>query len=69
MPFSYPSVLASDAVKSVLVADPEAHDDKDRKAPVKVDFGTWEVGELQICKMGSKGPEGEYVAAARCSLD
>lgn len=28
--------------------------------PVKVNFGTWCVDEIQICKMGSYGPEGEY---------
>ncbi|KAG2081773.1 kinase A anchor protein [Suillus cothurnatus] len=36
--------------------------------PVKVDFGTWKVDEIQICEMGSYGPEGEYVSCGCCSL-
>jgi hypothetical protein len=33
-----------------------------------VDFGTWDVDEIQVCKMGSYGPEGEYVRCGGCSL-
>ena len=39
--------------------------DKARKGPVHVNFGEWELNEIQICEMGSWGPEGEYVAVAR----
>ena len=42
---------------------------KAKKGPVHVSLGEWEVDELQICEMGSKGPEGEYVAVARCPLE
>ena len=114
MPFSYPSLLASNAMKSVLVqddvsdadADPgreeddEAEDEnedeekeeenqgeeekgqddkgatadkgkavkKGKKGPVKVDFGEWDLDEVQICEMGSYGTEGEYVAVASIPL-
>lgn len=40
-----------------------------QKGPTAVDLGDWECDEIQICEMGSWGPEGEYVAAARISLD
>jgi activating signal cointegrator complex subunit 1 len=39
-----------------------------RTHPVRVDLGTWDVDELQICEMGSHGPEGEYVCVARIAL-
>ena len=116
MPFSYPSLLASNAMKSVLVqddvsdadADPGREDDeeaedenedeekeegkenqgeeekgqddkgatadkgkavkKGKKGPVKVDFGEWDLDEVQICEMGSYGTEGEYVAVASIPL-
>jgi activating signal cointegrator complex subunit 1 len=32
------------------------------------DLGTWSVDELQICEMGSWGPEGEYVSVASVPL-
>jgi len=32
------------------------------RRPASVDFGVWEVDEIQICQMGSHGPEGEYVS-------
>ena len=28
----------------------------------EVDFGIWDVDEIQLCKMGSYGPQGEYVS-------
>ena len=30
--------------------------------------GEWDIDELQICEMGSWGPEGEYVCVGRCPL-
>ncbi|KAI0738784.1 hypothetical protein C8Q80DRAFT_209346 [Daedaleopsis nitida] len=69
VPFSYASILASDALKSINVQEDVADYGKGKNGPVKIDFGTWEVDELQICKVGSWGPEGEYVTAARCSLN
>jgi len=38
------------------------------RGPVSVDFGTWDIDEVQICEMGSQGPEGEYVCVGRISL-
>jgi len=31
---------------------------------IGVDFGTWAVSEIQLCKMGSHGPENEYISLA-----
>ncbi|KAI8986312.1 kinase A anchor protein [Trametes punicea] len=70
-PFSYPSVLASEAFKAVLAhkqAGAEETADTTRRGPVRVDFGEWAIDEVQICEMGSWGPEGEYVAVHRCAL-
>lgn len=57
VPFSYRSLLGSDATQVFLL---EPQGEADWRQPVKVDFGTWQVDEIQICKMGSYGPEGEY---------
>lgn len=37
-------------------------------AAVEVNFGTWDVDEIQICRMGSFGAEGEYVSSGGVSL-
>ncbi|KAF8121225.1 kinase A anchor protein [Boletus edulis] len=55
-PFSYRRLLESPAAQVILLEQPLAG----LRQPVKVDFGTWHVNEIQICKMGSYGPEGEY---------
>jgi activating signal cointegrator complex subunit 1 len=39
-----------------------------KQAPVGVDLGVWTVDEVQICEMGSHGPEGEYVCAGKIAL-
>lgn len=54
--FSYGSLLASAATQAILLERDEA----DWRQPVKMDFGAWHIDEIQICKMGSYGPEGEY---------
>jgi hypothetical protein len=36
--------------------------------PVAIDLGRWTVEELQICEMGSHGPENEYVCVGRIKL-
>lgn len=64
-PFSYKAILASPAVREFVRTPLEAHDIRDS---VKVEFGTWSVDEIQICKMGSYGQEGEYVSCGGCSL-
>ncbi|KAJ7187838.1 kinase A anchor protein [Mycena filopes] len=35
---------------------------------IKVDFGTWAVSEVQLCKMGSHGPENEYISLASVAV-
>ncbi|KAL4080544.1 hypothetical protein J3A83DRAFT_22090 [Scleroderma citrinum] len=58
-PFSYRALLASDAFRGQPVCDGGA---------VQVGFGTWEVSEIQICRMGSYGREGEYVSCGGVSV-
>jgi activating signal cointegrator complex subunit 1 len=36
--------------------------------PRAVDLGAWDVDEVQICEMGSHGPENEYVSCGGVSL-
>jgi activating signal cointegrator complex subunit 1 len=36
--------------------------------PVRVDLGTWDIDELQMCDVYSRGPEGEYVPVHSISL-
>ncbi|KAI0330869.1 hypothetical protein GY45DRAFT_1250064 [Cubamyces sp. BRFM 1775] len=71
-PFSYPSVLASEAFKAVLAGGSgeleESDGGKERRRAVRVELGEWAIDEVQICEMGSWGPEGEYVAVHRCLL-
>ena len=38
------------------------------RKPLNVDFGQWTVDEIQICEMGSYGPEGEYVSVGNILL-
>ncbi|KIJ59283.1 hypothetical protein HYDPIDRAFT_100984, partial [Hydnomerulius pinastri MD-312] len=64
-PFSYRSLLTSPVVQRFIL---QPHAEPDFRRPVKVDFGTWNVDEIQICKMGSYGPEGEYVSCGGLSL-
>ncbi|KAG2122443.1 kinase A anchor protein, partial [Suillus cothurnatus] len=61
-PFSYNAILTSSFIREFVRT---SHNFRD---PVKVDFGTWKVDEIQICEMGSYGPEGEYVSCGCCSL-
>ncbi|KAJ6594810.1 kinase A anchor protein [Mycena capillaripes] len=35
---------------------------------IRVDFGTWAVSEIQLCKMGSHGPDNEYISVASVRL-
>ncbi|KIP10739.1 hypothetical protein PHLGIDRAFT_48278, partial [Phlebiopsis gigantea 11061_1 CR5-6] len=60
-PFSYAAALSSTAFRSV--EQPHAISDNTTRGrqPIPVNFGEWTVDEIQICKMGSWGPEGEYV--------
>ncbi|TFK48877.1 hypothetical protein OE88DRAFT_1633955, partial [Heliocybe sulcata] len=66
-PFSYPSILGSAAFRELNVP---AVDLAGRRKidPVAVDFGQWDVEEIQVCEMGSHGPEDEYVSVGGISL-
>lgn len=61
-PFSYNAILTSSFIGQFV------HTPHDFRDPVKVELGTWSVDEIQICKLGSYGPEGEYVSCGCCSL-
>lgn len=39
-----------------------------KQPPINVNLGTWDIDEIQICEMGSHGPEGEYVRVGGISL-
>ncbi|KAJ6483948.1 kinase A anchor protein [Mycena sanguinolenta] len=62
--FSYREIFdrASGDVNSseTPLAQPSAPLDRS----IGVDFGTWAVSEIQLCKMGSHGPENEYISLA-----
>ncbi|KAI0091983.1 AKAP7 2'5' RNA ligase-like domain-containing protein [Irpex rosettiformis] len=69
-PFSYADVIASRAFRSIETG-PEIVDAPQHargRKPIAIDLGEWRVDELQICKMGSWGPEGEYVSVGKISL-
>ncbi|KAJ7689599.1 hypothetical protein B0H17DRAFT_634598 [Mycena rosella] len=63
-----PSVprLPSD-LTSTTHLKPEASVQQERE--VRVDFGAWAVFEIQLCVMGSHGPENEYVSCASIPLE
>ncbi|KAH9915093.1 kinase A anchor protein, partial [Fomitopsis serialis] len=62
--FSFTSVRASDALRAIAL-DPDSL----TVPPVRVDLGVWGVDEIQICEMGSHGPEGEYVCVGKIAFD
>jgi len=64
-PFSYTSVVTSAALQAIRKGDsiPSMH----QRKSVPVDLGIWDVNEIQICEMGSYGPQGEYVTCGGCS--
>jgi len=35
---------------------------------VSVDFGKWNVSEIQLCELGSRAPGGEYLSVGRVEL-
>jgi activating signal cointegrator complex subunit 1 len=59
---------ASPVAATILDSASVSTGGKVKALPVHVDLGTWDVDELQICEMGSFGPEGEYACAGRISL-
>ena len=70
-PFSYAELITSDAFRTIeQVASQGTTTTGERRGrqPLAVDLGEWGVNEIQICKMGSWGPEGEYVCVGNISL-
>ena len=63
-------MLASPAFKAIEAATPipSSAAIARGKQPIAVDLGEWVVDEVQICEMGSWGPEGEYVCVGRIPL-
>lgn len=62
IPPSYKAVPQKSSARSASDTDPSIC------RPVSVDFGTWAIDEVQVCEMGSYGPEGEYVCVGKISL-
>jgi activating signal cointegrator complex subunit 1 len=48
------------------VAQPSGQDSRPsvQEKSMRADFGTWAVSEIQLCKMGSHGPQNEYISVA-----
>ena len=66
VPFSYTDILrASPALRLINASASAPTPAPDTRAletrVLEVDCGEWAVDEIQICEMGSWGPEGEYV--------
>ncbi|KAJ7750926.1 AKAP7 2'5' RNA ligase-like domain-containing protein [Mycena maculata] len=69
--FDHASVVANSSetsgvslVHSGEVSRPAASLGAQTNRTVRVDFGEWAVSEIQLCKMGSHGPENEYMSYA-----
>jgi activating signal cointegrator complex subunit 1 len=61
VPFSYREILASAAFRAI-------GGDASARGPKPVDLGVWDVDEVQICQMGSHGPENEYISCGGISV-
>jgi activating signal cointegrator complex subunit 1 len=81
VPFDYLSVLSSPSFSSIRVGPPpdwlsslnsdgkgKGKANRVKTLPVPVDLGTWDVDEVQICEMGSHGPEDEYVCVGKIQI-
>ncbi|KAI0032919.1 kinase A anchor protein, partial [Vararia minispora EC-137] len=66
VPFSYTALPAPSAPAMDVHSAPQSQ--REKLLPIPTSFGSWQVDELQLCQMGSWGPEGEYIADARCSI-
>ena len=61
-PFSYSEMLDSPAFQAIIATSRSTSSRDRQKDVVQVDFGTYDVDEVQICEMGSHGPDNEYVS-------
>ncbi|OCH83916.1 hypothetical protein OBBRIDRAFT_799527 [Obba rivulosa] len=76
VPFSYAAVLSSAALEAMALRSTEPATEEvqaqlqGHRLPRAraVELGEWTVDEVQLCEMGSWGPEGEYVCVGRCPL-
>ena len=60
--FSYSEILNSPASQAITTSSASTSSGDGQKTVIQVDFGTYDVDEVQICEMGSHGPENEYVS-------
>jgi activating signal cointegrator complex subunit 1 len=75
VPFDFLALLASPAFAAIRagpppswLADAMAPGARVKAKAVPVDFGTWDVDEVQLCEVGAPGYVGDYVSAGRVSL-
>ncbi|KAF9489912.1 hypothetical protein BDN71DRAFT_1400785, partial [Pleurotus eryngii] len=73
IPFAYDAILCSNALKDISAVSsaalPSSHTELDASSHASVNLGTWTAKEIQLCVMGSHGPENEYVSVGRIRLD
>ncbi|KAJ7239168.1 kinase A anchor protein [Mycena haematopus] len=62
--FSYREIFDHASVDADSSETPPAQSSPLLNKFVRVDFGTWTVSEIQLCKMGSHGPDNEYISLA-----
>ncbi|KAK6996891.1 AKAP7 2'5' RNA ligase-like domain-containing protein [Favolaschia claudopus] len=65
--FSYHEIFQQALSERPSSSDPNSSHQlsvQDNLKSIPVDFGTWAISEIQLCKMGSHGPENEYVSVA-----
>jgi activating signal cointegrator complex subunit 1 len=62
-PISYAELVESAAFQAISADQPPLSSETSTiTGPRSVDFGVWDVDEIQICKFATEGPEGENVA-------
>jgi activating signal cointegrator complex subunit 1 len=62
-PISYAELVKSAAFQAISPDQPPPSSETSTidLGPRSADFGVWDVDEIQICKIGTKGPEGENI--------
>ncbi|KAJ3735791.1 kinase A anchor protein [Lentinula guzmanii] len=73
--FSFTDVLASDAILELQPGEDHAQATSvtpssvsPSNRTVRVAFGTYDIPEIQLCAMGSSGPDGEYISLGNARL-
>ena len=60
---SYAELVKSAAFQAISAGQPPPPSETSTITGLRaVDFGVWDVDEIQICKLAKEGPEGENVA-------